>query len=102
MSTRGTRLLHSNINLTFTRLLDQAGIIRRSGSCRPRVHDLRHGFAVKTLLDGYERGGDVGAVLPRLATSAGHTDPKNTFWYLSAAPELMAAAARRLEEHLGE
>ena len=42
VSTRGTRLLHSNINLTFTRLLDQAGIIRRSGSCRPRVHDLRH------------------------------------------------------------
>lgn len=101
VSTRGTRLLHSNINLTFTRLLDQSGITRRSGSCRPRVHDLRHGFAVNTLLDSYERGGDVGATLPRLATMLGHADPKNTFWYLSAAPELMAAAGRRLEEHLG-
>jgi integrase len=101
VSTRGTRLLHSNISLTFAGLLRQTGISRRSASCRPRIHDLRHGFAVKTLLDAYERGGDVGAVLPRLATHLGHADPKNTFWYLSAAPELMALAGQRLEAHLG-
>jgi integrase len=101
VSTRGTRLLHSNINLTFTGLVRRTGISRRSTSCRPRVHDLRHAFAVKTLLDSYERGGDVGVVVPRLATYLGHADPKNSFWYLSAAPELMALAGRRLEAHLG-
>jgi integrase len=100
VSTRGTRLLHSNIGLTFAGLLGQTGISRRSGSCRPRIHDLRHAFAVKTLLDGYERGGDVGVVVPKLATYLGHADPKNSFWYLSAAPELMASAGRRLETHL--
>jgi integrase len=101
VSSRGTRLLHSNINLTFAGLLRQTGISRRSACCRPRVHDLRHAFAVKTMLDCYERDEDVGIVLPRLATFLGHADPKNTFWYLSAAPELMALAGRRLDAHLG-
>ena len=48
----------------------------------------------------YAAGEDVAAMLPRLATYLGHTDPKHTFWYLSAAPELMALAGQRLEAHL--
>jgi len=100
VSTTGTRLHHSNINLTFTRLTQQAGIIPRSASCRPRIHDLRHSFAVATVLDWYRTGADVPAMMPRLATYLGHTDPKHTYWYLSAAPELMALAAGRLEAHL--
>ena len=66
----------------------------------PRVHDLRHAFAVASLLDWYSSGDDVDAMLPRLATYLGHSDPKHTFWYLSAAPELMALAGQRLEAHL--
>lgn len=100
ISTRGTRLLHSNIGFTFTRLLEQAGITRRSSSCRPRIHDVRHTFAVASLLRWYRDGSDVGAMLPRLSTYLGHTDPKHTFWYLSAAPELMALAGQRLQAHL--
>jgi integrase len=100
VSTAGTRLLHSNINLTFAGLTRQAGIIRRSASCRPRIHDIRHSFAVATVLDWYRDGADVPAMMPRLATYLGHTDPKHTFWYLSAAPELMAMAGRRLDAHL--
>lgn len=100
VSSVGTRLLQSNINLTFAGLTQRSGIARRSASCRPRVHDLRHAFAVASLLDWYSSGDDVDAMLPRLATYLGHSDPKHTFWYLSAAPELMALAGQRLEAHL--
>lgn len=100
VSSTGTRLWHSNISLTFSGLTQRCGITRRSSSCRPRVHDLRHAFAVTSLLDCYSRGDDVAAMLPRLATYLGHTDPKHTFWYLSAAPELMALAGQRLDAHL--
>ena len=61
---------------------------------------MRHSFAVATLTDWYRSGADVPAMMPRLATYLGHTDPKNTFWYLSAAPELMALAGQRLDAHL--
>jgi integrase/recombinase XerD len=100
ISTAGTRLHHSNVSLVFARLTGQAGIVRRSATCRPRIHDLRHGFAVATLLDWYRTGADVPAMMPRLATYMGHSDPKHTFWYLSAAPELMALAGQRLDAHL--
>ena len=63
------------------------------------MHDLRHSFAVATVLDAYRTGADIGARLALLSTFLGHVDPKATYWYLSAAPELMAAAAERLEHH---
>jgi integrase len=100
ISTAGTRLHHSNVSLVFARLTGQAGIVRRSATCRPRIHDLRHSFAVATVLDWYRTGADVPAMMPRLATYLGHIDPKHTFWYLSAAPELMALAGQRLDAHL--
>jgi len=101
LSTAGTRLLHSNVGLTFTRLASQAGLTRRPASCRPRIHDIRHSFAVATVLGWHAAGADVAAMMPRLSTYLGHTDPKHTFWYLSAAPELMALAGQRLDAHLG-
>lgn len=100
VSIAGTRLQHSTIGLTFQRLTCTAGIVRRSAACRPRPHDLRHGFAVATVLDWYHAGADVESMMPYLATYLGHGDPKHTYWYLSAAPELMALAADRLETHL--
>jgi integrase len=99
-STRRTRLLHSNIGLTFNRLTEAAGITARSPSCRPRIHDLRHSYAVATVLDWYRNGADVPAMLPRLSTVLGHTDPKHTYWYLETAPELMALAGQRLDAYL--
>ena len=100
VSTRGTRLLHSNVGLTFNVAGPPGGITRRSASCRPRIHDLRHCFAVATVLDWYRAGVDVAAMMPRLSTYLGHTDPKDTYWYLEAAPELMALAGQRLDTHL--
>jgi integrase/recombinase XerD len=58
---------------------------------------LRHSFAVHTLVRWYRDGQDVAALLPRLSTYLGHRSPVSTYWYLSAAPELLALAANRLE-----
>jgi integrase/recombinase XerD len=102
ISGAGTRLHHSNVSLTFARLAQRVGITRRSAACRPRLHDLRHSFAVATVLDWYRTGADVPAMLPRLATYLGHTDPKHTYWYLTAAPELMALAGQRLDAYLAD
>jgi hypothetical protein len=68
----------------------------------PRLHDVRHTFAVHTLLDWYRDGTDVGRRLHLLSTYLGHIDPSATYWYLSAAPELLALAAERLEAVGGE
>jgi integrase len=83
----------------FHALVIHAGLRPRSPGCTPRIHDLRHTFAVATLLEWYRTGADVPAMLPRLSTYLGHADPKHTYWYLSAAPELLALAADRLETH---
>jgi integrase len=99
-STAGTRLGYNNVWRTFHRLARQAGLTARSASCRPRIHDLRHSFAVATMLDWYAGGADVPALLPRLSTYLGHADPKHTYWYLQAAPELLTLAAHRLDTHL--
>ncbi len=101
ITTRGTRLCHPTIYQPFRALLDQAGVRHPSPPRRVRIHDLRHSFAVKTLLDWYRDGGDVAARMPLLSTYMGHVDPAATFWYLSAAPELLELAAERLEQAAG-
>lgn len=101
VTSTGTRLDQSRVSKVFNRAARQAGLVPRSALCRPRIHDLRHGFAVGTLLDAYRRGEAVGSVIPRLATYLGHSDPKHTYWYLDAAPELLAFAADLLETHPG-
>ncbi len=101
VSTRGTRLDAHNITHTFATLADAAGIHAPRGRRPPRLHDLRHSFTVATLLDWYRDGGDVQARLPLLSTWLGHVDPKSTYWYLQAVPQLLALAAGRLEHAFG-
>jgi integrase/recombinase XerD len=98
LSTAGTRLSDSRVESTFRSLVRAAGLQPRSARCRPRLHDLRHSFAVNTVLDWYRDGADVQARMPRLSTYLGHVDPSATYWYLSTAPELMALACARLED----
>jgi len=100
ISPAGTRLLYCNVHSTFRQLRRRAGLQPRSASCRPRIHDLRHTFAIRTVLDAYRADADVQARLPLLSTYLGHVDPGATYWYLSAAPELLALAGQRLERHL--
>jgi integrase/recombinase XerD len=99
VSPAGTRLLYCNVHSTFKILAGHAGLKPRSPSCRPRIHDLRHSFAVRALLDAYKHGQDPQARLAQLATYLGHVNPAGTYWYLSAAPELLALAADRLDMH---
>ena len=95
-STAGTRLIYACVGQVFRRLRDRAAV--GAGADRPpRIHDLRHTFAVRTLLGWYQAGADVQARLPVLSTYLGHRDPRSTYWYLSAAPELLALAAGQLE-----
>jgi integrase len=100
ISPAGTRLLYCNVHATWKKLACSAGLRPRSAQCRPRIHDLRHSFAVRTLLDAYEAGQDGQTALTLLSTYLGHVNPKATYWYLTASPELMAAAGRRLDAHL--
>lgn len=101
ISTAGTRLLYCNVHWTFHRLVQRAGLTPRSASCRPRIHDLRHSFAVTAMLDAYAAGQDGQLRLTLLSTYLGHVDPTSTYWYLSAAPELLAHAGQRLEPRAG-
>lgn len=96
LSDRQTRLCYQVVCTTFRSLVDQAGV-RSSTSRPPRLHDLRHTFAVATLQSWHRDGHDVHARLPWLATYLGHRDPRSTYWYLTAAPELLILAAQRLE-----
>ena len=96
-SAAGTRLLYCNVHLAFKRIVAHAGLRPRSAACRPRAHDLRHTFAVNTLLDAYRAGADIPARLALLCTYLGHVNPGSTYWYLQAAPELLAIAAEHLE-----
>lgn len=95
LSSTGGAVSGSAVDQAFRRLTAAIGI--REGSTGPRVHDLRHTFAVSTLT-GWQRDGlDVSTHLPVLSTYLGHVEPKNTYWYLSAVPDLMQSAAARLE-----
>lgn len=90
----GDRLPYHNAMMAFRQAASAAGI--KTHRRHPRMHDLRHAFAVNTLLGWYREGADVAAMMPALSTYLGHSDPANTYWYLSAVPELLAHASARL------
>lgn len=100
VSRTGNRIIYANICQVFSSLRSEVGLTERSGSRRPRIHDLRHSFAVRTLTDWYAQDLDVAPRLAWLSTYLGHAGPGSTYWYLSASPELMALAARRVENTL--
>jgi len=97
VSAAGTRLVYVTVQGTFSRLTRLAGLQPRSQQCRPRLHDARHSFACAVLLDWYQAGANVEAQLPLLSTYLGHSAPSQTYWYLSAVPELLALACERRE-----
>jgi integrase/recombinase XerD len=97
LSMRGTRVHPGHFRDTFNDLCRQAGVIGRPGGRRPRIHDIRHSFAVATLVDWYREEADVASRLPRLSSYLGRSAPAATYWYLQATPELLALAAERLE-----
>jgi integrase/recombinase XerD len=96
VSTAGTALRPGGADRTFAQLTTALGL--RTPACRPRIHDLRHTFAVRQLLDWHRRGADPQARMPVLSAYLGHVSPAGTYWYLTAVPELMELAAARLAQ----
>lgn len=103
---RGTRITCWSVAYNFAKVSQRTGLRtpirgRRHGR-GPRIHDLRHRFAVKTLLDWYRAGADVERGLPKLSTYLGHVHVNETYWYLEAVPELLQLATQRLmDRHQG-
>jgi integrase len=97
LSERGTRVTEWALRRTFVKMSRHIGLRGPADSHGPRLHDLRHRFAVNTLLGWYRRGVDVERHLPHLATYLGHAHVSDTYWYLTATPELLQLAARRLD-----
>jgi integrase/recombinase XerD len=102
VSPQGSRLSAGAFNKAFAKLIIQIGLDGRGERTRPRAHDLRHSFAVRTLIGWYQAGENVDAKLPLLSTFLGHVDPASSYWYLQACPELLALARDRLEQAAGE
>jgi integrase len=103
---KGTRLTDCSARYNFARACQQIGLRADQQYCRhgrgPRIHDLRHTFAVRTMIDWYRAGKDPAREMIRLTTYLGHTDPDNTFWYLEAVPELLDLAMARATSNGGE
>lgn len=91
----GTGLRYSRTLKTFLALRD--ALDWKGSRNRPRIHDLRHTFAVRTLLRWYNEGAPIGNRIVALSTYLGHVKVSDTYWYLSATPELLAAAGARFE-----
>lgn len=97
VSATGRPLRRGEADCLFRDITTQIGL--RTETVHPNIHALRHTFAVRTLIDGHRNGADVSALLPVLSTYLGHVEPANTYWYLTAVPELMQLAAARLERY---
>jgi integrase len=98
ISERGTRLTHWSVRYTFVKLSREIGLRAPHDSHGPRLHDMRHTFAVKTLLRWYQTGVDVERHMPELATYLGHVHVNDTYWYISAVPELLSLATKRFDD----
>lgn len=99
LSSIGTSLDRSAVAKTLRTLTSTLGL--RTDTVHPTAHHLRHSFAVRTLIDWQRSGVVVDEQIAVLSTYLGHVSPAETYWYLTATPELMASAAQRLERRLG-
>lgn len=97
ISRTGHALDGADVRRTFYSLSRQVGLRGSQDSHGPRLHDFRHRFAVETLMGWYRSGEDAERRLPVLSTYLGHVHVNDTYWYLSAHPQLMALAMARIE-----
>ncbi|HKE86481.1 MAG TPA: tyrosine-type recombinase/integrase [Vicinamibacterales bacterium] len=97
VSERGTPLNYHVIARTFVALARRLGLRGPAGTRGMSLHHLRHSFAVARLAAWAEAGDDTRDRLPALATYLGHARPQDTYWYLTAAPQVLEAAAARFE-----
>ncbi len=99
LSGTGTRIDRSQASKTLRKITIALGL--RTEAVHPRAHDLRHSFALSTLIDWQRSGVQINEQIAVLSTYLGHVSPAETYWYLTATPELMGLAAQRLELRSG-
>lgn len=99
LSAAGGALDRSEVSRTLRKITTALGL--RTATVHPRAHDLRHSFAVSTLIGWQRSGVQIDQRIAALSTYLGHVSPAETYWYLTATPELMQAAADRLDRHFG-
>lgn len=93
----GRPLGDRQVHRVFNALRDRLGWVNRGAHAAPRLHDLRHTFAVRRLVCWHREGTDIDQMMLALSTYLGHTKISHTYWYLSAVPELMALAGGKFE-----
>jgi integrase len=98
VSDRGKPLVDRTVHNTFERLRGQLGWVARGGHRAPRIHDARHTFVCRALLRSYRQRQPIDQVIDALSTYVGHAKVSDTYWYVTAIPELMAVAAQRFEQ----
>jgi integrase len=96
---RSPALTAAAVEKTFSRIRQRLGWSAQGRARAPRIHDLRHSFAVRRLLCWYEEGAELEQRLLALSTYLGHAHVRDTYWYLTGVPELMAIAAHRFERY---
>jgi len=101
LSERGTPLTYWIVRHWFVRVSRQIGLRQPSDRHGPRLHDLRHRFSIRTLLHWYRTKQNVEVHMPELATYLGHRHVNDTYWYLSATPELLQLATHRWKQQEG-
>ena len=106
VSEQGTRVTHWAARDNFAVVSRQIGIRKKTNGkrvgCGPRLHDMRHRFAARTLVDWYRAGVNVEREIHKLSTYLGHGHVNDTYWYLEAVPELLELATQRLMEERKE
>lgn len=95
VSARGNRLVYGTVHRNFILVAHRSGLVKPGERRRPRLHDLRHHFCIETMLRWYRADENIDARLPELSTYLGHSHVEDTYWYLSAMPELLALATQR-------
>ena len=97
---RGVPIRHGTLLYRFARARVHAGVTRNADSLyQPRIHDLRHSFAVGRVISWYREGADLQVMLPRLATYLGHVELKDTQRYLTLTPTMLHEASLRFERY---
>lgn len=89
------------VRYMFKKLLNQIGLQGATDGKNPRLHDLRHRFAIRTLIDWYRTDVDAEQRMPELSVYLGHGSVINTYWYLSSVPELLQLVTLRMENTEG-
>jgi len=99
VSEQGHALTHAALGRWFAQLCRQLGLEPTAEGRRPSLHALRHAFAIERLRRWHQEGAAVQPLLCHLSVYLGHVRPRDSYWYLTATPELLSAAALRFQRY---